>query len=200
MRLAVQPTQKPAAAENGKGRLSAFGEGRRRTPSQKELAGILMVTTRHLRRWEMAEESANRPCSRPYSHADLWRLYQRRGKKGWDHAFASRLGFADIFERFDQMRLGHGEGGAADTRSTMAAMMLRSVATDGEEPFADADLTPRMFGAGLAVAAKTQLRTILNSEQARAILVKAFFEAALVAEARPGSAPAGVESPEALSA
>jgi len=35
----------------------------------------------------------------------LWRLYQRRGKKGRDHAFASRLGFANILERVDPMRL-----------------------------------------------------------------------------------------------
>jgi len=185
MRLAVQPIKKLAATDNGAGRLSAFGQGLPRAPSQKELAGILKVTTRHLRRWEMAEEAANRPCSRPYSHADLWRLYQRRGGKGWDKTFAAQLGLSDVFERFDQMRDGCREAGSRHPRSDMAAMMLRSVATDGEESGVGDGLTPRIFSSGLAVAAKTQLRVILDCDRAREVLVKAFFEAALVAEAQP---------------
>ncbi|MEO7799652.1 MAG: hypothetical protein ABIY47_18205, partial [Opitutaceae bacterium] len=91
MRLANHTTRKPVAAESGDARLSAFGGSLKRPPSQKELANILQVTTRHLRRWEELEAVANRPCSRPYSHADLWRLYERRGRKGWDRDFAARM-------------------------------------------------------------------------------------------------------------
>ncbi|MES2696113.1 MAG: hypothetical protein V4773_21755, partial [Verrucomicrobiota bacterium] len=178
-------------------RLSVFGEGLKRPPSQKELANILRVTTRHLRRWEDLEAAANRPCSRPYTHADLWHLYERRGRKGWDRFFAARSGLADVFERFDQIRCGAGAHGATDDRSTMAAMMLRSVATDGGGIAPGANSLPRMFGEGLAEAAKAQLLMIVDCTHAREVLVKAFFEAALIAEAQ--RVPQSVE-PETLSA
>ena len=190
MRSSEQQARKPVDFENGQVRLSAFGEGVKRAPSQKELAGILMVTTRHLRRWEIDEASANRPCSRPYSHADLWRLYQRRGRKGWDRVFAERLNLADIFERFDEIRGGSPGSDANDAHSSMATLMLRSIAADSEEELPATDSIPRMLGAGLANAAKAQLRAILDCEHARGILVKAFFQAALVAETRQSSAPA----------
>jgi hypothetical protein len=45
---------------------------------------------------------------------------------------------------------------------------------------------PRIFSSGLAEAAKAQLCAILDCDHAREVLVKAFFEAALVAEAEPG--------------
>jgi len=186
MRLAAEQIRKTTVADCDASQLSVFGVGQRRPPSQKELAGIFMVTTRHLRRWETAEQASNHPCSRPYSHADLWRRYQRRGCKGWDRAFAARLGLADVFERFDEMRLGCGESGSGNSQSVVAAMMLRSVVADNLMPSTDTELTPRMFGAELAVAAKIQLRAILRCERSREILVKAFFEAALVAEARSG--------------
>ena len=197
MRLANQTTRKPVAAESGDARLSAFGGSLKRPPSQKELANILQVTTRHLRRWEELEAVANRPCSRPYTHADLWRLYERRGRKGWDRDFAARMGVADVFDRFDQIRCGDDACGSKDDRFTMAAMMLRSVATDGTGAAAGSDSLPRMFGAGLAEAAKTQLRMIVDCAQARDVLVKAFFEAALIAEAK--RVPQSVE-PDALAA
>lgn len=198
MRLPNQTTEKPVAAENGDARLSAFGGRLKRPPSQKELANILQVTTRHLRRWEELEASANRPCSRPYTHADLWRLYERRGRKGWDRAFAARMGVADVFERFDKIRCGDSITGSKDDRFTMAAMMLRSVATDGTGSASDS--LPRMFGAGLAEAAKTQLRMIVDCAQARDVLVKAFFEAALIAEAKRLPEPVEADTLAVLSA
>ena len=71
----------------------------------------------------------------------------------------------------------------------MAALMLRSIATNGDELSAGADSLPRMFGAGLTEAARSQLRVIVDCEQACDLLVKAFFEAALIAEAkRPAKA------------
>lgn len=197
MRLSAEPTRKSLAAKSGEARLSVFGEGLKRPPSQKELANILRVTTRHLRRWEDLEAAANRPCSRPYTHADLWHLYERRGRKGWDRHFAARSGLADVFERFDQIRCGAGAHGPADDRFTMAAMMLRSVATDGAGVAAGTNSLPRMFGAGLAETAKAQLLMIVDCTHAREVLVKAFFEAALIAEAQ--RVPQSVES-EALSA
>ena len=159
-----------------------------------------MITARHLRRWELDEVTANRPCSRPYTHSDLWRLYQRRGRKGWDRVFAARLDLADIFEHFDQIRADSLGGDASDAYSTMAAVMLGTIAADAEEAPTATNLLPQMFGAGLAKAAKAQLRAILGCKQAKAILVKAFFEAALVAETRQSSARTRVESLEARSA
>jgi hypothetical protein len=186
MRLSSTSSAKPSVAKPGEVRLSAFEEKLRRAPSQKELAGIFKITTRHLRRWEMAEEAASRPCSRPYSHADLWRLYQRRGRKGWDRIFAAQLGLADVFERFDRMRDGGHEARMRDPRSEMAAMMLRSLVSDDAQGAGGDEVTSRIFSAGLASAAKAQLRAILDCDHAREVLVKAFFEAALVAEAQPG--------------
>lgn len=184
MRLASEPMRKPSAVESDEVRLSAFGGGLKRQPSQKELAGILRVTTRHLRRWESAEAAANRPCSRPYTHADLWRLYQKHGRKGWDRETATRLGLAPIFQRFDAVRFGEFGGELKDDRSMTATLMLRSIAGDEGPVAAGGDPLPRMLGVGLAKAAKAQLRTIIDCAQARDILVKAFFEAALVAEAK----------------
>lgn len=192
MRLAAEPTRKSLAAKSGEARLSVFGEGLKCPPSQKELADILRVTARHLRRWEDLEAAANRPCSRPYTHADLWHLYKRRGRKGWDRFFAARSGLADVFERFDQIRCGSGAHGSTDDRFTMAAMMLRSVATGGAAMTAGANSLPRMFGAGLAEAAKSQLLLIVDCTHAQEVLVKAFFEAALIAEAQ--RVPQSVES------
>ncbi len=191
MRLCSPQSAERTSAGIGVGRLGAFGEGVRRAPSQKELAGILKVTTRHLRRWEMAEASANRPCSRPYSQADLWRLYQRRGRKGWDKTFAAQLGLADVFERFDRMRDGDGAFRATDPRSAMAVMMLQSIADHGTTAGTGGEHAPRIFSVGLAAAAKAQLRAILDCDKAREIFVKAFFEAALVAEAQPGLVQGG---------
>jgi hypothetical protein len=105
------------------------------------------------------------------------------------------MGVADVFERFDKIRRGDDADGSKDERFTMAAMMLRSVATDGMGSATGMDSLPRMFGAGLAEAAKTQLRLIVDCAQARDVLVKAFFEAALIAEAK--RVPQSVE-PDAL--
>ena len=191
MRLCSPKIAEPTSADTGVGRLGVFSEGLRRAPSQKELAGILKVTTRHLRRWEMAEDVANRPCSRPYSLADLWRLYRRRGRRGWDKTFAAQLGLAEVFERFDRMRDGGGGTPATDSRSAMAVMMLQSIANVGTTAGNCGEHAPRIFSVGLAAAAKAQLRTILDCDQAREIFVKAFFEAALVAEAQPGLVQGG---------
>ena len=172
-----------AAGENGL-RLCAFGEGLKKAPSQKEMAGVLRVTTRHLRRWERAEAAANRCCSRPYTHADLWHLYQRRGTKGWDRSEAAGLGLSQVFERFDQMLLGSITKRPLDDRSTLVTLMLRSIAIDEKEAVPNANAYPHAFSAGLAKAAKTQLRLIVDCDHARELLAKAFFEAALITEAK----------------
>ncbi len=199
MRLATHPAQKTFGALSSEPRLSAFGEGLRRPPSQKELASILQVTTRHLRRWERAEAAADSPCSRPFTHSDLWRLYQRRGRKGgWNREIATRLGLASIFERFDEIRYGCLAREAGDERSTVAALMLRSIA-EGDAAN-DFNQMPHMFGAGIAIAAKAQLRLIVDCVQARDILVKAFFEAALIAEATHVRHEIEAGPPTALSA
>ena len=200
MRLASEPMRRSSAVENGELRLSAFGGGLKRPPSQKELAGILRVTTRHLRRWERAEAAANRPCSRPYTHADLWSLYQKHGRKGWDREIAARLGLAQIFQRFDEIRFGEFGGDLKDDRSMTATLMLRSIAADEAQVASGCDPLPRMLGAGLAKAAKAQLRTIVDCAQARDILVKAFFEAALVAEAKHVAPDGDADLPTTLSA
>ena len=198
MRLATQPTRKQFAALGSEPRLSAFGEGLKRPPSQKELANIFQVTARHLRRWERAEAAAGSPCSRPFTHSDLWRLYQRRGKKGWNREIATRLGLVSIFERFNEVRYGNGHGEPGDERSIVAALMLRSIA-EGEVGNGSNQM-PHMFGTGIVTAAKAQLRLIVDCVQARDILVKAFFEAALIAEATYVSHEVEAGSPTILSA
>ena len=200
MRFAKEQPRTLSASTSDEGGLSVFGESLRRAPSQKELATVFRVTARHLRRWEESEAAANRPCSRPYTHADLWRLYERRGRKGWDRAFAMRLGLSDVFERFDQMRGGDVGHGLEGDQFTIATMMLRSVASGGCSAGAEPISLPQMFGAGLAEAAKAQLRLIVSCPDARLILVKAFFEAALIADAKRLPVPAEPNLPGALSA
>lgn len=73
-----------------------------------------------------------------------------------------------------------------DNKSTLATMLLRSLITDPAEDGAGEGGLPKMFGAGMAATAKAQLRQIFDCESAQAILVKAFFESALVAEAQLG--------------
>lgn len=191
---ALKPTahsgRKSIAARSGEPWLFAFGEEVRRPPSQKELAGILQVTTRHLRRWENETAAAGCACSRPYTHADLWRLYQHRGRKGWDRDMAARLGLVSVFERFDQIRFGGEKRNPKDTPSMMAALMLRSIAIQEAEAASGAASLPRMFGAGLVEMARAQLRAIMDCEQACDLFVKAFLEAALIADAKtPGTPP-----------
>ena len=179
--------------------LSFFGECIKRPPSQKGLAQVLDITTRHLRRWETAEDAAGRPCSRPYSHANLWHLYQRRGEKGWNRTEAGRLGLAEIFERFDRMIPGRVKAAEQDERSILAGLMLRSLVADELETAPGSSMLPRAFGAGLADAGKAQLRMIVECDQARDILVKAFFEAALIADARRTPQPSVDRSQRAMS-
>lgn len=186
MRLPIKKSKKSSPIVQDAGKISVFGIGQGRAPSQKELTGILMITTRHLRRWEMEEASANQPCSRPYTHADLWRLFQRRGKKGWDRTFAERLGLVDVFLRFEALSAGAHTAGPLDNKSSLATMLLWSLISDSSEGGAGESALPKMLGAGMAVTAKAQLRQILECESAQAILVKAFFESALVAEAQHG--------------
>lgn len=200
MRLPIQEPKPTSSVAQSAGRISVFGRGQGKAPSQKELAGILMITTRHLRRWEMEEAAANQPCSRPYTHADLWRLFQRRGKKGWDRAFAERLGLAEVFHRFEALSAGEHATGPVDNKSTLATMLLRSLIADPNEDGAGEGGMPKLFGAGMSATAKAQLRQILDCDSAQEILVKAFFEAALVAEARLGSIQKQIDSNICMSA
>jgi hypothetical protein len=89
-----------------------------------------------------------------------------------------------VFERFDQMIFGNKPELPLDKGSVLAGLMLRSIAVDEEESTPVAGSLPRAFGAGLANAAKIQLRMIVDCDQARDVLVKAFFEAALIAEVK----------------
>ncbi|AHF94130.1 hypothetical protein OPIT5_06115 [Opitutaceae bacterium TAV5] len=97
---------------------------------------------------------------------------------------ATRLGLASVFERFDQIRFGGEKREPKDGQSMMAALMLRSIAIDGDEEAAGEASLPRMFGTGLAEVARSQLRVIVSCDQACDLLVKAFFEASLIAEAK----------------
>lgn len=196
MKSTDQSTHKPSVAESDDVRLSAFGR-LRRPPSQKELASVLQITTRHLRRWELAEAAANTACSRPYTHSDLWRLYRRRGRKGWDMGAATRLGLADVFERFE--RFGCDATESKDERSLIAVMMLRSLLAEQSESNGRMVFLPLAFGSGLAQAAKSTLGAIMHCPEARQVLVKAFFEASLIAEAKY-VAGCETEPPAALSA
>ena len=107
MRLPINTPLRASPVVSDDGQKPVFGLARDRVSSQKELAEILMVTTRHLRRWEMDEANTNHLCSRPCTHADLWRLFQHRGNKAWDRAFAERLGMAEVFARFEAFRRGY---------------------------------------------------------------------------------------------
>lgn len=161
----------------------------KRAPSQKELASILGVTTRHLRRWEHAENKLGRAACRPYTAADLWRLYLRRYPKKWNCAAATRLQLAPLFHRFEELLNNGTPREGANERSTLSVLMLKSLASDESQIDAGASVLPRPLGANLVHAAKEQLREILASAAARDILVRAYFEAALVADgARAGLA------------
>ena len=153
-----------------------------RPPSQKELANVLGVTTRHLRRWEQAERATGHPCSRPYTPADLWRIYQRRRPKSWDRAEAARLRLAPLFAQFDEI-LGRDAppGKSNDPPATLTALMLESLALDDANP-AGSFALPQPMRANLARAAKEQLREIFGCAPARNVLIRAYFEAALLAD------------------
>gem|GEM_PF-6084161 len=92
----------------------------------------------------------------------LWRLYQRRGRKGWNREIATRLGLASIFERFDEIRYGSVAGEPRDERSIVAALMLRSIAEGEGEGANSSNQMPQMFGTGIVNAAKAQLRLIVD--------------------------------------
>jgi hypothetical protein len=79
-------------------------------------------------------------------------------------------------------------------------MLLRSLISDPGDDEAGEGGLPKTFGAGMATIAKAQLRQILEYESAQAILVKAFIEAAFVAEAQQGFVQLGTPTKELLSA
>lgn len=154
-----------------------------RPPSQKELATVFGITTRHLRRWEQSENEAGRPCSRPYSAADLWRLYQRRYPKKWDPAAAARLRLAPLFEQFDGIMGRNAATAECNEQTTLTGLMLRSLACDEDAVPLGMPPLPQPLRASLARAAKQQLRGILDCDRARTAFLRAFFEAALLADA-----------------
>lgn len=165
-----------------------------RAPSQKELAYLLRVTTRHLRRWEAAEAAAGRQCSRPYTAADLWRLYSYRRGKGWDRTEAQRLRLTSLFEQFDEMMATVEPPENRRDHLSLTLLMLKSIAWENA-PGVPGDSIPRTMNVNLALSAREQLRSILGCERARTLLARAFFEAALVSEANPVPTPANVQLP-----
>lgn len=165
-----------------------------RAPSQKELAYLLRVSTRHLRRWESAEAAAGRPCSRPYTAADLWRLYAYRRGKGWDHAEAQRLRLAPLFQQFDEMSATASTKQNYGDHFSLTLLMLKSIAWETAS-VVPGESIPRALTANLAFSAREQLRTILGCERGRTLLVRAFFEAALVSDSHPAPASEQVRLP-----
>lgn len=191
---AAAATSQPS---NAKTEFSAAISLLARPPSQKELANVFRVTTRHLRRWEHAEREAGRPCSHPYSTADLWRLYQRRYPKLWDRAEAVRLRLESVFDQFDAM-LGRGcDTSPPDENATATTLMLKCLAWDGAETPAGTLGLPHPLRAKFAQAAREQLREILLCGAARETLARAYFEATLLAQTGAISQPS---EPIALSA
>lgn len=160
-----------------------------RTPSQKELACVFGITTRHLRRLEDLESTLNQPCGHPYTASDLWRLFRRRHPKRWDKAEAERLKLADLFTQFEQMLSPHAGMDALDEQSSVAVLMLRSIAWQDAAPPAGAAALPKLLGGNLAQSARQQLRAILQCADARAVLARAFFEAAIMADSSPCEPP-----------
>jgi hypothetical protein len=67
--------------------------------------------------------------------------------------------------------------------------MLRSIAWQDNASAAGTPALPRLFGANLAQSAREQLRAILQCPNARAVLARAFLEAALLADSSPGEEP-----------
>lgn len=156
----------------------------RNPPSQKELAAVFQITPRHPRRWETLETASGRPCSHPYLHADLWRLYQHRRNGCWDRSFAAQIGLAEIFEEFDRIRASEMQEAHQNEQpeSATVAMMLRCLAYEKSGADGAGGFLSRVASEGLATAARSQLRAILECERASAVLRAAFFEAALIAE------------------
>jgi hypothetical protein len=160
-----------------------------RTPSQKELAYVFGITSRHLRRLEEMESSGNQPCGRPYNAFDLWRLFRRRHPKRWNRAEAERLKLADLCTQFEEMLFPRGVNGPSDDYNSVALLMLGSIAWQDHSDLAGASALPRLLGANLAQSTREQLRAILQCPDARAVLARAFFEAALMADSSPSEEP-----------
>lgn len=156
-------------------------------PSQKELALVFRITTRHLRRWEEAEASEGRQCSRPYNRTDLWNLYLRRGGKGWDREQAQRLGLGTLFVTFDQIASTPAVPPTQDDRSAVASLLLRSLSADETE--IAANHLPRAVTQVLTETAKKQISRLMACEKSRALLVRAFLEGALIADVESGQTP-----------
>ncbi len=164
-----------------------------RTPSQKELACVFGITTRHLRRLEELESSLSQPCSRPYATADLWHLFRRRHPKRWNRAEAERLRLTALFTQFEQILSPQDPADPLNDQHSAALLMLRSIAWHDSTHLMGTAALPKLLGENLAQSAREQLRVILHCPRARVVLAHAFFEAALVAES------AAVEEPIALS-
>ena len=196
MRLRASPVTAECGSQIISGANSAGREHQTSTaaklaqaPSQKELAGVFGITTRHLRRLEDLESSGNQPCSRPYTASDLWRLFRRRHPKRWNRAEAERLELAGLFTQFEQMLSPRDTTDPSDDHSSVALLMLRSIAWQDNASAAGTPALPRLFGANLAQAAREQLRDILQCPSARAVLARAFLSAALLADSSPGEEP-----------
>lgn len=167
-----------------------------RTPSQKELACVFGITTRHLRRLEELESSETQPCSHPYATADLWRLFRRRHPKRWNRAEAERLRLAALFTQFEQILSPHDPADPLDDQHSAALLMLRSIAWQDFAHLTGAAALPKLLGENLAQSAREQLRAILHCPRARTVLARAFFEAALIAESAPPEESLALASPD----
>jgi hypothetical protein len=164
----------------------------KRPPSQKELATVFGITTRHLRRWEQAEQEIGHTCGRPYSAVDLWRLYQRRYPKKWDRAEGARLQLAALLDRFDAILGRNATSVEGDDHTALTILMLKSLAWEGDIVPAGTLALPLPMRTNLVRAAKEQLRSILACVPAREVLSRAYFEAVLLTDSNPPTQASGL--------
>jgi transcriptional regulator with XRE-family HTH domain len=150
--------------------------------SQKQLAAILRITSRHLRRLENMLTANNIPCERPYSVCDLFRIFRVRSGRGWDREFAARVGVDELFDRFETLLQPERVIGQ-DTE--WLSIALASMAADDRDslPVPDARSVPVSIRQSLKEVMKMQLRAILLNRRSREILLGAFLEATLALEA-----------------
>lgn len=150
--------------------------------SQKELAAVLMITARHLRRIELKVQKRFAETTRPYTSRALWQIFKLRGRRGWDASFAAQVGIADLLSKFEALSI----RGEPDRRPFgWPDLFLEAIADDGTAPRTTFEALPKSAMGEVAGLAKSRLRSILANSKARRVLIGAFFEASLLADDSP---------------
>jgi hypothetical protein len=140
---------------------------------QTDMANLLAVTTRQVRRWERNADKEGRPYARPYDRSALAHILLQRRTLRWSREWAERLGLLDVFEELERSIKHQVDPTPADHRELACTNLLLHLAgehlPEGIEFF--------KLGPGTVIDAQVMLGRLMSYAPTARHISKAWREA-----------------------